>query len=160
MVAKQEVATTDSVRPQNKFKRPFALSSGSTVYLNEMEVFVAKGLLGGGSLDAMKKAWVDKFDGTLKKSTVSELISRPWVRDYFHDLMRADAIWNRYSGEDGKKIWLMELIQMRNQEKVDFTKIKLHEMIGEFMGYRDQGNGIGDFNQNIQINILQRSGER
>ena len=114
--------------------------------LNQLEKFLADAYIEFGQYGIAGRMAEKHFGYKVTRAMAVKRLKRQRVQRYIDqvkiaklaELCKVQFIWERYSGEEGKKIWLTELIEMRSDADVSFEKIKLHEMIGTFMGYKDQ----------------------
>lgn len=136
--------------------------------LNQLEKFLADTYIEFGTYSMAGQLAEKHFGYKVTRAMAVKRLKRDRVKRYIDqvkitkmaELCKVQFIWERYSGEAGKKIWLTELIEMRSSADVSFEKIKLHEMIGDYMGYKSQVPSINVTGEKVYLDFRQADGSR
>jgi hypothetical protein len=128
------------------------------------ESFIAEQWLISFNYTKCAKAYELKFSKKLLPMTVKRWLARSRVQQFIKYKLEAQGIFNRYSGESGKKLWLKELLEYREGiRECGKKELVIMEMIGKYLGYMDSNEspGEGKYSMRAQtINFLQANGER
>lgn len=162
-----------SVSSQTSFepvKRPLALEingSWKTIQISMREEFMVERFLGGEVFSVSAAAFKLRFRKDVSRKVFARWLTRPWVKAYVNLRMKSRGMYNRYAGPGGKELWMSELMEMRGGvegssmkgERNYFNKIHMHEMIGEFMGFKTESKQGPRSVMNMQINFTEANGK-
>lgn len=143
----------------------FAGEGGGKYLVPSMrEKFIVEEYLKCFNYTAVARAYEARFGKKIGYLAISKWMKRGGAAGYLKLRMGEAGVFNRYKGDDGKALWLREMLEYREGiKRVDRFTLKIMDMIGQAMGYMDaprvpDANSIFNM-ENVQINFTDRNGE-
>ncbi len=147
---------------QGREKKAILVELGRDVWMKPSirEMFLADEWLKGFNYSACSRAFEVKFKRPLSSVAVQRWLGRSRVKHYMEYRLKQEGVFNAYSGPEGKKRWLLEIMEMREGIRpCNKASLQIMEMVGRYMGYMEN-NSISVKGENIQFNFLQANGEK
>lgn len=133
--------------------KPFSLSKRETVIVDAYLKF--------GSYASALRVYNERFPtDKISPHTVERWLKKRVVQDHVYERVKKEAIFNKYSGEEGKKAWLVDMIEYRDgRKKADRYTIYIMDLIGKYLGYGKEGMVVNRAEKQV-VNFYQLDGSR
>ena len=112
-------------------------------------------------VDALKASFSERNHvgrGVIKRWLETPLLKRE-IQSRLEERLRNIGVLERYKGEDGKGLWLREMLDYRDGKRSGQDFVEIMRDVAEVLGF-NAGERGGLFSaRNMQVNILQADGE-
>src|SRR3990167_6177562 len=108
--------------------------SGEEVYLSGTEWSIAEWYIRLGGVGLVKREFEREWGKGVDMGKVRGVLDTERVCKYILERLKDEGIYNVYEGENGKKRWLREMMDMRDgRMDVDEDKVRIMQLVGKFM---------------------------